>query len=115
MIGLSKPHSTKATDSTIIAPLVIAIGLFLLASRQPFDCTKFALFVMADNTPLSSDPLATHQQSQMQRTRSKELVDDNHHQVIDEDPLLISQTLTYVTDDGSVVHSFQSAPLSFGE
>jgi hypothetical protein len=28
----------------------------------------------------------------------------------DEDPLLISQSLTYVTDDGSVLHSFQSAP-----
>ena len=30
----------------------------------------------------------------------------------DEDPLLISQSLTYVTDDGSVLHSFQSAPFS---
>lgn len=33
----------------------------------------------------------------------------------DEDPLLISQSLTYVTDDGSVLHSFQSAPFSTGE
>ncbi|KAI2509937.1 hypothetical protein MHU86_4502 [Fragilaria crotonensis] len=32
----------------------------------------------------------------------------------DEDPLLIAQTLTYVTDDGSVVLSFQSAPFSLG-
>ena len=32
----------------------------------------------------------------------------------DEDPLLISQSLTYVTDDGSVLHSFQSAPFSTG-
>lgn len=30
----------------------------------------------------------------------------------DEDPLLISQSLTYVTDDGGTLHSFQSAPLS---
>ncbi len=30
----------------------------------------------------------------------------------DEDPLLISQSLTYVTDDGSVLHSFHSAPFS---
>mmetsp|Transcript_10447 Transcript_10447/g.16387 ORF Transcript_10447/g.16387 Transcript_10447/m.16387 type:complete len:267 (-) Transcript_10447:87-887(-) len=72
---------------------------------------------MATNTPLAaSDPTQEEpiQQSNMQRTRSKELVDDTHHQVIDEDPLLISQSLTYVTDDGSVLHSFQSAPFSFG-
>jgi len=30
----------------------------------------------------------------------------------DEDPLLISQSLTYVTDDGSTLHSFHSSPLS---
>jgi hypothetical protein len=30
----------------------------------------------------------------------------------DEDPLLISQSLTYVTDDGSTLHSFASAPFS---
>jgi len=30
----------------------------------------------------------------------------------DEDPLLISQSLTYVTDDGSVLHSFKASPLS---
>jgi hypothetical protein len=30
----------------------------------------------------------------------------------DEDPLLISQSLTYVTDDGSVLHSFQSAQMT---
>jgi hypothetical protein len=32
-----------------------------------------------------------------------------------DDPLLIAQTLTYVTDDGSVMLSFTSAPFSFGE
>jgi hypothetical protein len=32
-----------------------------------------------------------------------------------DDPLLIAQTLTYVTDDGSVLLSFTSAPFSFGE
>ena len=31
-----------------------------------------------------------------------------------EDPLLISQSLTYVTDDGGTLHSFHSAPLSTG-
>jgi hypothetical protein len=33
----------------------------------------------------------------------------------DEDPLLISQSLTYVTDDGGTLHSFMSAPFSTGE
>jgi hypothetical protein len=71
---------------------------------------------MADNTPLaSSDPQPSTQQSKMNRTRSHELVDDNNHHIVDEDPLLISQTLTYVTDDGSVLHTFQSAPFSFGK
>jgi len=32
----------------------------------------------------------------------------------DEDPLLISQSLTYVTDDGEILHSFYSAPFSTG-
>jgi len=32
-----------------------------------------------------------------------------------DDPLRIAQTLTYVTDDGSVLLSFTSAPFSFGE
>lgn len=30
----------------------------------------------------------------------------------DEDPLLISQSLTYVTDDGGILHSFRSASMS---
>ncbi|EEC51578.1 predicted protein [Phaeodactylum tricornutum CCAP 1055/1] len=34
--------------------------------------------------------------------------------LVDEDPLLISQSLTYVTDDGSTLHSFESAPFSYG-
>lgn len=32
-----------------------------------------------------------------------------------DDPLLIAQSLTYITDNGSIVASFQSAPFSFGE
>lgn len=32
-----------------------------------------------------------------------------------DDPLLIAQTLTYVTDDGSVLLSFTPAPFSFSE
>lgn len=66
-----------------------------------------------NNTPLSnSGPMDTS----LNRTQSREMVDDMHHpHIVDEDPLLISQTLTYVTDDGSVVHSFQSAPFSWGK
>ena len=45
----------------------------------------------------------------MQRSQRKQEVD------IHEDPLLIAQTLTYVTDDGSVVFSFESAPASWGK
>jgi hypothetical protein len=45
--------------------------------------------------------LITHQQQQ------SEMIED-------EDPLLISQSLTYVTDDGGTLHSFQSAPFSTG-
>ena len=50
----------------------------------------------------------------LQRTRSQDMVDDHHNHIVDEDPLLISQSLTYVTDDGSVLHSFRSSPFSMG-
>lgn len=50
----------------------------------------------------------------LQRTRSQEMVDDHHNHIVDEDPLLISQSLTYVTDDGSVLHSFRSSSFSIG-
>eukprot|EP00934_Nitzschia_sp_Nitz4_P005900 Nitzschia sp. Nitz4//scaffold61_size107673//3835//4793//NITZ4_004218-RA/size107673-augustus-gene-0.212-mRNA-1//-1//CDS//3329555659//5890//frame0 len=80
----------------------------------------FATSAMADNTPLSTiDPTTTGQADTLDlpalsRQRSKDMVDEMHHHIVDEDPLLISQTLTYVTDDGSIVHSFHSAPFSFG-
>jgi len=50
----------------------------------------------------------------LQRTRSQDMVDDHHNHIVDEDPLLISQSLTYVTDDGSVLHSFRSSQFSMG-
>jgi hypothetical protein len=50
----------------------------------------------------------------LQRARSQDMVDDHHDHIVDEDPLLISQSLTYVTDDGSVLHSFRSSPFSMG-
>jgi hypothetical protein len=46
----------------------------------------------------------------MQRTQQRQQEVD-----VNEDPLLIAQTLTYVTDDGSVLASFQSAPASWGK
>lgn len=56
---------------------------------------------MADSRTLREDPIdpiiAQQQKAAM---------------LADEDPLLISQSLTYVTDDGSTLHSFNSAPLS---
>lgn len=46
----------------------------------------------------------------MQRTSKRQQEVD-----INEDPLLIAQTLTYVTDDGSVICSYESAPASWGK
>jgi hypothetical protein len=75
----------------------------------------------ARTAPLSSPETAQQQSAAAaaltkmnQRTRSQEMVEDHHEHIVDEDPLLISQSLTYVTDDGSVLHSFQSAPFSWG-
>jgi hypothetical protein len=61
-----------------------------------------------DPQPLQASP---HQEQPI-----KSIMDeDDHDQVgsIDpDDPLLIAQTLTYVTDNGSVVMSYSSAPFS---
>ena len=57
---------------------------------------------------MSSGPLTTEHH---------QMEGNNHNQggAIDpDDPLLIAQTLTYVTDNGSVVMSYSSAPFSFG-
>ena len=84
----------------------------------------------ADNRPLSSSSIdktsdfsgeqqTTSKSNQninmLQRTRSQEMVDDHHNHIVDEDPLLISQSLTYVTDDGSVLHSFRSSSFSMSK
>lgn len=59
-------------------------------------------------TPPSEGPLTT-EHHQMENN------DHNKGGSIDpDDPLLIAQTLTYVTDNGSVVMSYSSAPFSFG-
>lgn len=57
---------------------------------------------------MSQGPLTT-EHHQMENN------DENKGGSIDpDDPLLIAQTLTYVTDDGSVIMSYSSAPFSFG-
>lgn len=61
---------------------------------------------MTSNNPVSDQ--ASGLSLEQQRKEQQEMM-------LDEDPLLISQTLTYVTDDGSVLHSFQSAPFTFGK
>lgn len=58
---------------------------------------------MADDklVPLDpNDPISVQQKAAM---------------LADEDPLLISQSLTYVTDDGSTLHTFHAAALSMGK
>ena len=66
------------------------------------------------NTQIESDDIAINaqgtstQQLQQHQEQFGEEVDPD-------DPLLIAQTLTYVTDDGSVMLSFTSAPFSFGK
>jgi len=69
-----------------------------------------------DNTPLptSNTDNSPGHAKMLQRTRSQDMVGDHHNHIVDEDPLLISQSLTYVTDDGSVLHSFRSSPFSWG-
>lgn len=67
-----------------------------------------------DNTLLPTSNIDNSPGKMLQRTRSQEMVDELHNHIVDEDPLLISQSLTYVTDDGSVLHSFRSASFSWG-
>lgn len=68
-------------------------------------------FTMVDTTHLA--PNSTHAASSVQSLDAHQKK-QQQEMMLDEDPLLISQTLTYVTDDGSVLHSFQSSPFSFG-
>lgn len=67
---------------------------------------------MTDNAPLVNDaPVASSLPTQTLDAQQKK---QQQEMMLDEDPLLISQTLTYVTDDGSVLHNFHSSPFSFG-
>ena len=70
---------------------------------------------MASETPLAPD-YAPEEQSLSQTLEALDAQQKRQQQemMLDEDPLLISQTLTYVTDDGSVLHSSQSPNFSFG-
>jgi len=53
----------------------------------------------------SAAPLTNHIET-MQRNAPQQMI-------VDDDPLLIAQTLTYVTDDGSVVLNYSGAPFSW--
>jgi hypothetical protein len=54
-----------------------------------------------DNESISAEDLVAQQQQKAEM-------------IADEDPLLISQSLTYVTDDGGTLHTFQAANFSAG-
>jgi hypothetical protein len=61
-----------------------------------------------ETTETSAEPLDPAAQDPVdffQKQKAAMILDD-------EDPLLISQSLTYVTDDGSILHAFQSSPFS---
>ena len=61
-------------------------------------------------TQIGIDPLKEMMNRQTQyREGATEAVTDP------DDPLLIAQTLTYITDNGSVVLSFAATPFSFGK
>lgn len=62
-----------------------------------------AIIAMADGSELSisAEDLVAQKQQQAEM-------------IADDDPLLISQSLTYVTDDGGTLLTFQSAPFSTG-
>ena len=51
----------------------------------------------------------------MQRNQSQQQHEPTEQVMIEDDPLMIAQTLTYVTDDGDTILTFNSAPLSTGE
>ena len=67
-------------------------------------------------TPSTPLPTATEDPPNIAPPSSEQSKEAMHPDgIIDpDDPLLIAQTLTYVTDNGSVVLSFTSAPFSLG-
>jgi len=72
-------------------------------TKQPIEEVNIAT---STSINASQDMLSSQQQQHQGQFNNDEVVDPD-------DPLLIAQTLTYVTDDGSVVLSFTSAPFSF--
>ena len=78
----------------------------------PFTCSK------KPSRPSTTDPqplVARVNNEALQAPPQQEatMQEDNQGGTIDpDDPLLIAQTLTYVTDNGSVVMSYSSAPFS---
>jgi hypothetical protein len=78
------------------------------------NCRRLIDTTMAEN---NQEATATPSEQQQLPTASDPPItkEQQTEMLADEDPLLISQSLTYVTDDGSVLHSFQSAPFSTSE
>lgn len=71
---------------------------------------------MTDSGENKEDPLVEKapKDSETMYQQTQEQQNQQQMNVIDhEDPLLIAQSLTYITDDGSVVVSFAAAPFSF--
>jgi len=65
---------------------------------------------------MTTDPQAlpvVNNEAQAEPQQEATMQEENQGGTIDpDDPLLIAQTLTYVTDNGSVVMSYSSAPFS---
>ena len=80
------------------------IGFLATIDRRHRLDHSFTMTEPSTTAPVSSSTHSSQLTAQQQKVEM----------IADEDPLLISQSLTYVTDDGSVLHSFQSAPYSFG-
>lgn len=60
---------------------------------------------------MAADPRPLHPPEQ--KAPEVEMQEDHQDATIDpDDPLLIAQTLTYVTDNGSIIMSYSSAPFS---
>lgn len=102
-------HTVPLLTTTVLAVStylsVCLFGSLEFTSRLKRSAKKKTKTTMATEESHQPPVAATPDEKKEPMLRTTEL---------DEDPLLIAQTLTYVTDDGSTVMSFRSAPYSFG-
>ena len=107
LIGIKwSPKSDRQTSSR---PTSWTVSLVYSTRWKAPGVIALSFLTMAEQTASTkapSEPLSEPNPELTPQQRAEMLAD--------EDPLLISQSLTYVTDDGSVLHSFQSAPFSTG-